>query len=95
MLEESAPRFNIYAGDKDVGGIDLIPYKSEGLRVENADIHIMRGYLFEDVIFREVRITLNTEDAEDADQGTMRKMKNSFVFANGPFNVVDLQYNVE
>ncbi len=52
----------------------MIPYKSELLE-DSDDDNGMRAYLFDDESFREVRITLNKEYA---DQATMEKIKNQF-----------------
>lgn len=89
--DQSPPDWPISIAGKSIGWIALIPYKSELLE-DVADDNGIRAYLFDDESFREVRITLNKEYA---DQATMEKIKNSFKFAGGPFNVVDLQTNAE
>ena len=90
-LDVLSPRWGIYDGDNLVGTIALIPYRSEGYENESADNgNIMQEYLLNDEICREVRITLNSEDI---DAGIMAKIKNSFEFVEGPFNIVDLQSN--
>lgn len=88
-VEDSSLCWNIYAGAHEVGAIALIPYQSEGVNGKTVnDNKMMRAYLFNDEAFREIRITLNPEYT---DEGTMEKIKSSLEFANGPYNVVDLQ----
>jgi hypothetical protein len=89
VFEESPLCWVIYAGGHEVGSIDLILYKSEGLSEEKAANSM---YLFNDETFREMRIII---DSEYADQSTMRKIKDSFNFVEGPFNVIDLEFNAE
>ena len=86
--------WSIYAGAKEVGSIELISYRSEGLDdVKAASDNVRQEYLVNEETFRKARITLVLEDA---DQNTMKKIKNSFAFANdSPFNVVDLLSTAE
>lgn len=84
--------WRIYTGNNNVGEIELILYKSEGTNETTADVSMLREYLFNDKASREVRITLNLGYA---DKVTMKKIKNSFKFAAGPYNVVDLQYTAQ
>jgi hypothetical protein len=84
--------WSIYTGNKNVGEIELIPYKSEGTNETPADVGVMREYLFDDETSREFRITLKSGYA---DKVIMKKIKNRFEFAAGPYNVVDLQYTAE
>lgn len=88
VLQEFPLSWHLYAGDNQVGKIELIPYKSEGVGETAANNQLMREYLFNDEAFREMRITLNQGYT---DKATMEKIKNSFVFTGGPYNVVDLQ----
>jgi len=88
-IDVPSPHWGIYDGDDLAGTIDLIPYKSEENGKESADNdNVMREYILNDEICREFRITLNSKNA---DEGTMEKIKNSFKFVEGPFNVIDLQ----
>lgn len=89
-LEEFPIYWGIYAGDNKVGSIDLIPYKSERENTANPDI--MTKYLINDERYRTIRITL---DEDHADPVIMEKIKNSFEFIGGPYNVVDLQSAAE
>ena len=84
--------WNIYAGNNNVGEIELIPYKSEATNETTTDVGVMRVYLFNDETSRGMRITLKSGYA---DKVTMEKIKNSFEFKAGPYSVVDLQYAAE
>ena len=79
-LEGFPPSWGIYAGDKEVGAIALIPYYSKG-NTYNERV------LPNDEAFRKVGISI---DPEHTDQDTSEKIVNSFQFAGGPYNVVDL-----
>ena len=92
LIEGFPLLWNIYAGNNNVGEIEFIPYKSEGTNETTTDDGMMRVYLFNDETSREMRITLNPVYADNA---TMEKIKNSFEFKAGPYNVVDLQYAAE
>jgi len=92
FMKGSPLLWNIYAGNNNVGEIELIPYKSEVTNETTADVGMMREYLFNDKTSREFRITLKREYA---DKIIMGKIKNSFEFADGFYNVVDLQYTAE
>ncbi|HHV98641.1 MAG TPA: hypothetical protein GXX36_03550 [Clostridiaceae bacterium] len=90
-IDVPSPRWGIYDGDNLVGTFDLIPYRSEGNGKESKDNdNVIREYLFNNETCREFRITLNSRNA---DGGTMEKIKNSFKFVEGPFNIIDLQSN--
>lgn len=89
---EGFPCWDIFTGNDSVGEIELIPYKNEGTNETTIDVSMMREYLCNDKAFREVRITLKPGYA---DKVTMGKIKTSFKFADGPYNVVDLQYAAE
>lgn len=81
--EEYGDSWNLFMDDTRIGGIDLIPYKSEEDNEE-----MSRLYMTDDEIHREIRIIVHSEYA---DEDTMNKLKDTFQFVTGPYNVVDLQ----
>lgn len=84
--------WDIYAGNNNVGIFELISYKSEGINETTTEDGVMREYLFNDETSREIVITLRSQYA---DKVTMEKIKNSFKFKAGPYNVLDLHYAAE
>lgn len=84
--------WNIYTGNNNVGDFELISYKNEGTNETTTDDGVMRAYLFNDETSREMLITLRSQYA---DKVTMEKIKNSFEFTGGSYNVVDLQSAAE
>jgi len=80
--------WDIYAGNNNVGNFELIPYQSEGTDNTTTDDSIIREYLFNDENSREMVMTFRPEYVN---QVTMEKIKTSFEFKPGPYNVVDLQ----
>ena len=87
-LEGFPPCWGIFAGDRQVGIIELIPFHSQ----ESYSDKTYQKYLGNEQTFRKVRITL---DPENTDLETRGKMVNSFKFTDGPYNVVDLQTTAE
>lgn len=81
--EEYGDSWNLFSGDARIGGIDLIPYKSEEDNEE-----MSRLYMTDDEIHREIRIIVHSEYA---DEDIMNRLKDTFQFVTGPYNVVDLQ----
>lgn len=88
----SEPRWYIYdeTGKGDVGAIFLVPYdfdgKSEGEYKDSDDEG--RMLLYDDETLRGASIFINIKRV---DKDIVDKIKNSFRFISGPFNVVDLQ----
>ena len=78
--------WDIYEGDNQVGSIWMLPY--EEVKSENVDDNAIREYLFNEETLRKMNITLIKNYA---DESIMDKMKISFKFTGGPFNVIDLQ----
>lgn len=84
---EHLPVWNIYDGDNQVGLIQMLPYKTE----ENTkDIYgnSIIEYIYDEEAQRKMSITLFSGYA---DGSVMEKIKRSFKFAGGPFNVIDLE----
>jgi beta-lactamase regulating signal transducer with metallopeptidase domain len=84
---EHLPVWNIYDGDNQVGLIQMLPYKTE----ENTkDIYgnSIIEYIYDEEAQRKMSITLFSGYA---DGNVMEKIKRSFKFAGGPFNVIDLE----
>ena len=84
---EHLPVWNIYDGDNPVGMIQMLPYEA-GENIRYTDDNAMREYLFDEEVFRKMNITLY---GKFADESIMDKIKTSFYFAGGPFNVIDLE----
>lgn len=78
-MEGFPPYWTMYAGNQQVGRVELVPYYS----TERSD----EKYLLDDQTLRKVRIAINPEDT---DRKTIEKIVNSFQFVGGPYNVVDL-----
>ena len=88
----SEPRWYIYdeTGKGDVGAIALVPYdfdgKSEGKYKDSyGEVPVL---LYDDETLRGATIFF---DVKRVDKDIIDKIKNSFKFVSGPFNVVDLQ----
>src|SRR5690606_31848431 len=88
----SEPRWYIYdeTGKGDVGAIVLVPYdfdgKSEGKYKDSyGEVPVL---LYDDETLRGATIFF---DVKRVDKDIIDKIKNSFKFVSGPFNVVDLQ----
>ena len=84
---EHLPVWDIYEGENPVGMIQMLPYKTE----ENTkDIYgnSIIEYLYDEEAQRKMSITLFSGYA---DGSVMEKIKRSFKFAGGPFNVIDLE----
>lgn len=83
---DSLPIWNIYEGNNQVGWIQMLPYEIEEI-IEGSD-KALREDLYNEDTMRKMNITLNSDYA---DKSIMEKMKTTFKFTGGPFNVVDLE----
>lgn len=83
--------WDIYAGNNRVGDFRLIPYKSEEFYETSPDDSTIREYLFNDGNDQTPREMAISFSPEFADKITVEKIKSSFEFGSGPYNVVDLQ----
>ena len=87
-FEDSVLLWDIYKGNDRIGYIDMVPYKAIESTEENiGDENII--HMTNDEIQRKARIQLFTDDL---DQTAKEKIKESFLFTDGPYNVVDLQF---
>ncbi|MCE5196157.1 MAG: M56 family metallopeptidase [Negativicutes bacterium] len=71
---------------KNIGTVRQVLYQTEG----PVDSTFLEADLLQQDNYREFKITLTRNDEN---QKILTKMKDSFVFTGGPFNVLDLQYN--
>ncbi|MGI5879180.1 MAG: M56 family metallopeptidase [Syntrophomonadaceae bacterium] len=78
-MEGFPPYWTMYVGDQQVGRVELVPY--------NSTERFNEKYLLDDQALRKVHIVINPEDTNHK---TIEKIINSFQFAGGPYNVVDL-----
>ena len=88
-LEEPTLSWSLFDQDNNVAGvIGLIPYNSERIGEKTIGLNMVREYLYDAERFREIEVLFNSELV---DRDAMEIIKNSIQFANGPFNVIDLQ----
>lgn len=88
-LEEPTLSWSLFDQDNNVAGvIGLIPYNSERNGEKPIGVNMVREYLYDAERFREIEVLFNSELV---DREAMEIIKNSIQFANGPFNVIDLQ----
>ena len=85
---EYLPIWDIYEGNNPVGWIQMLPYEVEESISESVDDNAIREYLYNEETLRKMNITLH---GNYADKSAMDKIKMSFKFTGGPFNVIDLQ----
>jgi beta-lactamase regulating signal transducer with metallopeptidase domain len=85
---EYLPIWDIYEGNNPVGWIQMLPYEVEESISESVDDNAIREYLYNEETLRKMNITLR---GNYADKSVMDKIKMSFKFTGGPFNVIDLQ----
>lgn len=83
---EYLPIWDIYEGNNQVGWIQMLPYETE--EIINDSDNAIREYLYNEDTLRKMNITLRSNYA---DKSIMDKIKMSFKFTGGPFNVVDLE----
>ena len=88
---EYLPIWDIYEGNNPVGWIQMLPYEVEESISESVDDNAIREYLYNEETLRKMNITLR---GNYADKSVMDKIKMSFKFTGGPFNVIDLQSTV-
>ena len=83
---EHLPIWDIYEGNNQVGWIQMLPYETE--EIINVSDNALREYLYNEDTLRKMNITLHSNYA---DKSIMDKIKMSFKFTGGPYNVIDLQ----
>ncbi len=84
----SAITWSLFTEGNQVGVLELIPYLSENPLENNmTDDDMLVEYIANHELLREFRIALSSEYADIV---LMEKIKNSLVFLDGPYNVVDL-----
>ncbi|HCS10372.1 MAG TPA: hypothetical protein DIV40_02840 [Clostridiales bacterium] len=83
---EYLPIWDIYEGDNPVGWIQMLPYETE--EIINVSDNAIREYLYNEDTLRKMNITLRSNYA---DKSIMDKIKMSFKFTGGPYNVIDLE----
>lgn len=85
---EYLPIWDIYEGNNQVGWIQMLPYEAKESISEGVDDNAIREYLYNEETLRKMNINLLSNYA---DKSIMDKIKMSFKFTGGPFNVIDLE----
>ncbi len=85
---EDYPIWEIYKGENKVGSIRMEPYEAVKTDNENSSNNELREYLYSDEWLLKMNITLYQPYA---DKNIMNKIKDSFTFIGGPYNIINMQ----